>query len=340
MTEKSEPTGRAKGGVILANSMTAEERKLRSQKAAKARWNPEESDSLPPKALHTGKVKIGEALIDCAVLPDGTRVLSQRGVGRALGRSFGGSDWRAKESEPDGAGNLPFFLMAKGLNSFISNDLLVLVTNPRPYRHSKGGGVALGVEATALTKICDVWLKAREAKALTKPQLTVAQKAEILVRGLADVGIVALVDEATGYQEVRDRLALQAFLEKFIRKELAAWVQRFPDEFFAELYRLKKWKPSNSSRRPGIVGRYIRDLVYERLGPGVIEELEKKNPSDGKGRRKGRHHQWLTEEVGHPVLAQHMYATIGFMRAEDDWHLFKHRFDRAFPKRGDTIPLF
>lgn len=235
---------------------------------------------------------------------------------------------------------MPFYISAKGLNSFISNDLLALVTKPRPYRHSKGGGVALGVEATALTKICDVWLKAREAKALTKPQLVIAQKAEILVRGLADVGIVALVDEATGYQEVRDRFALQAFLERFIRKELAAWVQRFPDEFFVELYRLRKWKPSSSSRRPGVVGRYIRDLVYERLGPGVIEELERKNPSNGKGQRKRRHHQWLTEDVGHPALAQHMYATIGFMRAEDDWQVFKHRFDRAYPKRGDTLPLF
>jgi hypothetical protein len=72
----------------------------------------------------------------------------------------------------------------------------------------------------------------------------------------------------------------------------------------------------------------------------VIEELEKKNPSDGKGQRKHRHHQWLTDEVGHPALAQHMYALIGFMRAEDDWQSFKHRFDRAFPKRGDTLQLF
>jgi len=342
MSEKPvEANGRARGAKLLAESMTPEQRKLRSQKAAAARWGKNSNVEPPPKAVRTGKVQIGEALIDCAVLPDGTRVLSQRGVGRALGRSFGGKDWKSQEDgEDSGVGNLPFFLMAKGLIPFISNDLLVLVTQPRPYRHSKGGGIALGVDATALPKICDVWLKAREAGGLSKPQLVVAQRAETLMRGLAHVGIVALVDEATGYQEIRDKVALQAFLQKFIRAELAAWVQRFPVEFFSELYRLRRWKPSTSSRRPGVVGRYIRDLVYERLGPGVIEELERKNPTDGRGQRKQRHHQWLSDELGHPALAQHMYALIGFMRSEDDWLTFKHRFDRAFPKRGDTIPLF
>jgi len=32
------------------------------------------------------------------------------------------------------------------------------------------------------------------------------------MRALAHIGITALVDEATGYQEVRDRLALQKIL--------------------------------------------------------------------------------------------------------------------------------
>jgi len=49
------------------------------------------------------------------------------------------------------------------------------------------------------------------------------------VRGFARVGIIALVDEATGYQEVRNKLALQAILDAFLRKELAAWAKRFPD---------------------------------------------------------------------------------------------------------------
>jgi hypothetical protein len=325
----------ARGGRTRAAKLTPEERSAIARKGAKARWAP-----TIPKASHTGTLHIGDLEIACAVLPDGTRVLSQRGVGRALGRSFGGSDWRNQEAGEDGAGKLPFFLTAASLKPFIDNDLLVLVTRPIPYRHDKGGGIALGISATALPQICDVWLKAREAGAINKgPQLVVAQKAEILMRALAQVGIGALVDEATGYQEVRAREALQAFLEKFIRKELAVWVKSFPDEFFRQLYRLKKWPWSGSSRRPGIVGHYINDLVYKRLGPGVLEQLQQKNPVELNGRRKHRHTQWLTDDIGHPALANHMFALVGFMRAADGWDDFKLRFYRAFPERGDSLHL-
>lgn len=201
------------------------------------------------------------------------------------------------------------------------------------------GGKAFGYQAELLPKVCNIYLRARDKKLLLPSQKRTAEQADMLVRGLAETGIVALVDEATGYQQVRARDALQAYLEKFLRAELAAYVARFPDEFFLQLYRLKRWPWTGSSRRPGVVGRYIRDLVYERLGPGVIEELERKNPSDGKGQRKARHHQWLSDELGHPALSQHMHALLGFMRAEDDWKAFYQRFTRAFPKRGETLQL-
>jgi hypothetical protein len=37
----------------------------------------------------------------------------------------------------------------------------------------------------------------------------IAKQCELLVRAFARVGIVALVDEVTGYQEIRDRETLQ-----------------------------------------------------------------------------------------------------------------------------------
>jgi hypothetical protein len=166
---------------------------------------------------YVGLLKIAERDIPCAVLPDGTRVLSQNGVGTALGRQRGGL-YTAK-TQDDGGEKLPFFLAATALREFISNELLEVLANPIRYKHGKGGGIALGVPATALPQICDVWLKAREGGVLTKPQLIVAQRAEMLMRGLAHVGIIALVDEATGYQEVRDKLALQEILDKYLLKE-------------------------------------------------------------------------------------------------------------------------
>ncbi|AMR80251.1 hypothetical protein A2G96_07810 [Cupriavidus nantongensis] len=284
-----------------------------------------------PKATHIGELAIGNLRIPCAVLPDGRRVLSQRGVGKALGRSYGGSDWSRQESDSDGGGKLPFFLSSKAINPFISNDLLLLVTDPILYRGA-GGGVAHGVEATALPKICDVWLKAREAGALRmRPQLAVAQRAEILMRALAQVGVVALVDEATGYQEVRDRLALQAILDQYLRKELAAWAKRFPDNFYREIFRLRGWK-WDSLRRPGIVAGYTKNIVYARIAPGILEELERKNPRTEKGYRKAKHHQWLTEEVGHPALERHLEGVMLLLRISDTWQDFRVALERGYPR--------
>jgi len=317
----------AKGGKARATALTSARRKEIAANAAKARWS-------APKAEHTGVLKIGDLEIQCAVLPDGRRVLSQRGVGRALGRSYGGADWR----RGDGGGNLPFYMGAKSLIPFISSDLLALVKEPIQYHHGQGGGVAHGIEASVLPAVCDVWLKAREAGALTEPQKVVAQKAEILMRGLAHIGVVALVDEATGYQEVRDKLALQSILDKFLAKELAAWAKRFPDDFYKEIFRLRGWKWS-ALRRPGVVAAWTKDLVYARLAPGVLDELERRNPVIAAGRRRTRHHQWLTEDVGHPALAQHLHAVIGLMRASDTWEGFRSMMDRAFPKRGTNMEL-
>ncbi len=327
-------TGKAKGGAARASALSPQERKDIAKKAAEARWG-------APKAIYTGQLLLGDLSVDCAVLPDGTRVLSQRGVGRALGRAHGGSDWRKKGDDPAG-GKLPFFMNAKGLLPFISNELLALVTSPVEYRQSQGGGIAHGIAATALPQICEVWLKARDAGELTKVQLPVAANAEIIMRGLAHIGITALVDEATGYQEVRDKKALQAILDQFLRKELAAWAKRFPDEFYDQMFRLKGWQRkdlSSPSRRPGAAGMYTNDIVYERLAPGILKELEERNPKDAKGKRKGKHHQLLTEDVGHPALAQHLHALIALMRASGNWEQFMLMLNTAFPKKNDTLLL-
>lgn len=323
----------ALGGRARADKLTAPQRSEIAKKAAKARWS-------VPKATHQGEIRIGELVLQCAVLPDGRRVLSQRGVGRALGRAYGGSDWRRADqgSSDGGGGKLPFFLASKKILPFISNELMLLVNEPIEYQHGQGGGVAHGVEATALPQICDVWLKARQAGVLNRPQEVVAQRAEVLMRGLAHVGVIALIDEATGYQEVRDRQALQAILDRFLAKELAAWAKRFPDEFYKEIFRLRRWK-WNTLRRPGVVAAYTKDLVYSRLAPGVLDELERKNPVLPSGRRASKHHQWLSEDVGHPALAQHLHAVIGLMRAADTWDIFMRLVDRAFPKRGNNLEL-
>jgi hypothetical protein len=174
---------------------------------------------------------------------------------------------------------------------------------------------------------------------LQAQQLDKAKKAEMLMRGLTHVGILALVDEATGYQEIRDRAALQAILDAFLRQELAAWAKRFPDEFYQQIFRLRGWNwKGRGVNPPQAVAAYTKNIVYERLAPQILEELEKRNPIV-EGRRKSKHHQWLTDDVGHPALAQHLHAAIGLMRVASTWDHFMTMLDVAFPRRGDTLTM-
>jgi hypothetical protein len=283
------------------------------------------------KATHDGTLTIGDLKIPCYVLDGGTRILSQRGINEALGITHGGG-------VPDGGLRTPRLIRLDALKPFISNDLTAGLLEPIEFAPPHGGRSVIGIPATILPDICTAWLKAREAKALkTDRQLDTAQRAEMLTRGLAHVGIIALVDEATGYQDVRDRLALQAILDAYLRKELAAWAKRFPEEFYRQIFRLRDWQWKGMKvNRPQIVAKYANDLVYERLAPGILEELQRRNPKDEKGRK---HHQWLTEDVDHPALAQHLHAVIGFMRASARWDQFYRLLQRAFPKKGQNLEL-
>jgi len=280
------------------------------------------------KATHEGKLKIGKTIISCAVLEDGSRIISQTGLLKAFGR--------AQEGRKNNKGNLPVLLAPKNLRPFIDKDLMGRATSLITYKSPLSGHPTKGLEAKILPDICDVWLKARENKVLLPNQKRIAKKAEILVRGLARVGINALVDEATGYQDIRRKDALQALLDKYLLKEFATWAKRFPDEFYKEMFRLKNWD-WNFIKRPSCVGNYTKDLIYNRLAPNILKELEKRNPKDEKGNRKGKHHQLLTLDIGHPALSQHLHAVIGLMRASSNWEGFYRLMQRAFPKRGDTL---
>ena len=204
-------------------------------------------------------------------------------------------------------------------------------------QHNK---LTAGVEATVLPDICDVWITAKEKRALTKEQEVTAERAYVLMKAFATVGIIALIDEATGYQEERNRLALQEILDKYLLPYKAAWAKRFPDSFYKAIFRLKEWPYDPSSvRRPSVVGRITNDIVYERLAPGILSELRARTPRDEKGRRKHRFHQWLTDEVGHPKLQEHLIRAEVLMNAAPNWTTFYKLLQRALPKIGETMPM-
>lgn len=321
------------GGKAAAKKLSAEERTERARRAAEAKW---EKLGIPPplKATHTGVLALGESEIDCYVLEDKSRVISTRGMMKALGRR-----WRGRKHSGT---ELPVFVEAKNLSAFIDNDLRS-VLSPVYFRTDQGAK-AEGLRAEVLPKVCEIYLQARDAGELKGSQLGVAKQAEILMRGLAHVGIVALVDEATGYQRDRARYDLAEILEKFVAKEIQKWLRTFPLEFYELICKVRGEPIERAYRRPSYFGHLTNNIVYERLAPGVLQELRRKNPvQEGSGRRKHVHTQFLTPDMGHPKLREHLEGVITALKiarlTKAGWDGFIGMLDETHPKFR-PLPLF
>lgn len=318
--------GAQKGGKARAQSLSPSKRSDIARKAAETRWG-----VTVATATHAGQLQIGNQIIECAVLEDGTRVINQQTLLTTLGRSH-----KAKKGD---AGPV---LFASNLMPFVSEDLRTAIQNPITYGGGSAGrvGRSNGYPAELLPAICEVYLEARNEKALLSSQIPAARAAEILVRGLARVGIVALIDEATGYQETRAKYELAKILEQYVQAELRPWTKMFPDEFFREIYRLNGWDyiPGNA-KRPGVVGKMINTYIYDPLAPGVLEELQRLNPVGPNGRRSHKHHQHVTEGTGSPSLDRQIATVTTLMRISDTKHQFKDLFERAYPPMQPRLPL-
>lgn len=158
---------------------------------------------------------------------------------------------------------------------------------------------------------------------------------------MARVGIAALIDEATGYQEIRDRLALAKILERYLMNEgYRKWERTFQVDYYKEIFRLRGWTfEPMSTARPQLIGKFTRNVVYDRLAPGVLRKLDELNPKDDLGKRKRKFFQYFTGDVGVPELREHLSNVVFLMKASTDWEDFIDRLDRAKPRVGDTLRL-
>lgn len=263
---------------------------------------------------------IGDISIPCYVLEDGTRVISGRGMINALGmrQGHGGFSTEIKR--------IP------SVWSALSPELADTLATPLKFIRPNGGH-ALGYEATILADLCDAVLQAYQDGTLSGRQESLAHHAMGLTRAFAKVGIIALIDEATGYQESRDRDELHKLLGLYLSEEKLRWAKAFPDEFYRQIYRLMGWTYNPlTTRRTPYLGILTNRLVYEKLPPGVLEELCQRNPVVPETKRRGaKHHQFLSEALGRPDLRDHLLQVIALMKGAHDWRSFEQSFDRVFP---------
>ena len=141
------------------------------------------------KIIHEGEITLGETIIPCYVLEDGTRVLSGNAMQNALNLQ--------EDTDNKSGTRLARYLSQKTLQPFIYKDKAH--GHYEPIECFRGDQKINGYEATVLADICDAFLEARKEITLSSRQKIIADQCEILIRGFARVGIIALIDEATVY---------------------------------------------------------------------------------------------------------------------------------------------
>ena len=329
----------AGGSNRTSNSKSSLTRSDSARVAAQARWN--DSGRSIRYSIDEGVLEFAGMTFRCAVLDDESRVISGTEFMRVLGIYRSGA-LSTRRSDEDGF-YVPLHLAFKNLRPFILEDeeLVESLREPIRYRDQKGS-LGDGIPGQVLRRICSVWVRAHRAGVLGPSQEKIADKAQILLDALADVAIIALIDEATGYQKRRAHNALQKILSAYIAPELLPWQSRFPISYYEQLHRVMGWRfDASSTARSAYIGKLTNRLIYDKLPPGVLPELRRRNPTDPvTKRRRHKHHQLLTNDVGNPHLHNQITAVTTLFRATPDgnWRFFETLFNQAYPPpQGDLF---
>lgn len=286
------------------------------------------------KITHDGEIKLGNTTIKCYVLEDGRRVLSGREMQRAL--------HMVDDTEPNSktAGTrLNRYMNQASLKPFIYKDKSFNYYEPIDCYDGKKP--VKGYEASVLVSICNAFLEARRNIPLGNRQEIIAKQCEILIGGFAELGLIALIDEATGYQHDREKDALQKIINAYVCEELRAWQKTFPDVYYKEIFRLRGWDYTvkGINRRPGVVGTWTNQLIYEQLPEGVFEELKRVTPKTKTGNYAARFFQSLKPNTGEHDLRLQIQTVITLLQASDTWDEFIEKFNKVTKRRKVKLEL-
>lgn len=288
------------------------------------------------EATHKGILPLGGLQLDCYVLSDGRRVFHKRGMAKALGLKSDGGNAFIKT------------LSGKKLGSELDQELWDKIEDPILFK-AVGSDPAHGYEASTLVDVCKAVDRAERAGKLTKAQEPMARQARMIVNALAQVGIDALIDEATGYQTERSPDALRLLVQAYIEKEQREWEKEFPDDFYISLNKVYGSDPYVTRSRGAMVinkpqhfGNFTNKYVYGPLENGeVLKELQRVNPQvDAKGTRKQRFHQFLTEGFGLEKVREQRQEVLTMLKLADDIEDFKRLYEKRFGPMSAQLSMF
>lgn len=286
------------------------------------------------KVTHQGTWKVGNSVeIDCYVTDTKLRLMSLRGTARAMTLKGGGS------------GALLRNLKSKWIQPFLSDHLKEWIfgaeTGTLPKIYGVSGPTFIPFEATLFVDLCNAYIKAQRDGILTEQQSAVADRLLEIISVFAKMGIVALIDEITGYQEDREKDELQKLFRAYISPELLPWQKKFPDEYYKELFRLNNWEYNfhGIKKRPGVIGIWTNKLIYDELPPGIKDELKNSVPVSDAGNKTVRMHQFLTEDIGNPHLKSQIDQIMMLFRLSDNMEDMWHKFNKARDRKKGQLEL-
>ena len=179
-----------------------------------------------------------------------------------------------------------------------------------------------------------VGLAADNAGVLQKQQRGIANRCRIITTSLTRIGLIALIDEVTGYQKRRDADELQQILTAYVLPEHRPWLQVVPEEFTDEIYRVYGCQRKARNRGPRYAGKLIRRLVYEKMPKPIRSALDEQNPAK-KGYRKHKHHQFLTLKQGLDHFRSQIIAIMMLLRISENKSKFKTHLRKLYSPQSE-----
>lgn len=311
------PVGRARGGVARRDALTPERRQQIAAKAAAARWG-----EKPLRATHRGSFKAEFGIdVDCYVLDDEpkTGVISKRGMGQALGMGASGSVFR-------------LFIGRTKVAPYVGSDLANKLANPLIFQAPLVGAKTIptpvhGYDVTILIDVCRAIIAADEAGVLRRRHRHIVKQAHVIQSASAKAGIKNLVYALAGYDATREEVI--AAFKFFVQEEARAYEREFPDELYANWYRLYDLTPPERNR-PWKFKDLTLKHVYTPLARsnGKILELTRAQRARSEERHK-KLHQFLSE-IGVKALRTHLGRLLGLAEASRSRAEYEGHVQRVF----------
>lgn len=254
------------------------------------------------QVIHKGNFKDKFGVdVDCYVLNDEekTVVLSQRGLGIALGMDAGGD-------------HVPRLLRRIYMRKYVAQSILEKLDNPLIFNISNPAqnNIAYGYDITFLAEICDSIIDAYADgnKSITKETY---ERARRLDKAAKKQGWKSLGWAIAGYNPKFNEV-IEGF-NKFLVEEMSRdYAQEFPPELYIEWSKIYKF-PLKVGRNHHVKCRWLTiDHVYTpllRSNGAILRLLKEKRNQDDKGSYK-KLFQYLNEEVGAPALRKHLQQLL------------------------------